>query len=55
MSSSSSSDSTTTLRRAAARLEGLVGDTVDILASNMFVYISESLDFRDCRDLKGLK
>lgn len=33
MSSSSSEDSTTTLRREAARLEGLVGDSVDISAS----------------------
>jgi len=40
MSSSSSSDSTTTLRRVAARLEGLVGDSVDIVVSGSLLFTS---------------
>jgi hypothetical protein len=38
ISSSSSDDSTTTFRRVAARLDGLVGDSVDILLVGVFVY-----------------
>ena len=43
ISSSSSEDSNITLRRVAARLEGLVGDSVDISSTVYFVYFNKTL------------